>query len=157
TDAIVLHASDYMETSRIVRLITRDAGVQSVLARGARRGKTHVGVALDLFAEGEAQIYMKPGRDLQTLGAFDITNAHTSLAHNFDRFLGAAVLAELILRIARDDASPEMYSVVATSLDALATSSEPEVTSTTLRGAWRIVSASGLTPSLDQCAACHAA
>ena len=35
TEAIVLHAFDYLESSRILRLVTRDAGVRSVLARGA--------------------------------------------------------------------------------------------------------------------------
>jgi recombinational DNA repair protein (RecF pathway) len=34
TDAIVLHVQDYLESSRIVRLATRELGVQSVLARG---------------------------------------------------------------------------------------------------------------------------
>ena len=52
TDAIVLHAFDYSETSRILRLATRDAGVQSVLARGARRYRSKVGTAVDLFAQG---------------------------------------------------------------------------------------------------------
>jgi len=36
TDAIVLHGFDYLESSRILKLVTRDAGVRSVLARGAR-------------------------------------------------------------------------------------------------------------------------
>ena len=36
TDAIVLHAFDYLESSRILKLATREAGVRSVLARGAR-------------------------------------------------------------------------------------------------------------------------
>ena len=37
SDALVLHVQDYLESSRIVRLATREHGVQSVLARGARR------------------------------------------------------------------------------------------------------------------------
>ena len=39
TDAIVLHAFDYLESSRIIRLLTREAGVQSALARGARKSR----------------------------------------------------------------------------------------------------------------------
>jgi len=39
TDAIVLHSFDYLESSRILRLLTREAGVRSVLARGARRSQ----------------------------------------------------------------------------------------------------------------------
>ena len=36
SDAIVLHAFDYLESSRILRLVTRDAGVRSVLAFGRK-------------------------------------------------------------------------------------------------------------------------
>ena len=72
TEAIVLHAFDYLESSRIIRLLTRDAGVQSVLARGARRSRGRDGSALDLFAEGSAQIYIKPNRDLHNLGGFEL-------------------------------------------------------------------------------------
>ncbi|MFM8780511.1 MAG: DNA repair protein RecO, partial [Gemmatimonadota bacterium] len=49
TDALVLHAFDYRETSRIVRLATRHAGVVSAVARGARRPKSRFGSGLDLF------------------------------------------------------------------------------------------------------------
>ena len=34
SEAIVLHAFDYLESSRIVRLVTRDAGMRSGLAKG---------------------------------------------------------------------------------------------------------------------------
>ena len=80
TEAIVLHAFDYLETSRILRLLTREAGVQSVLARGARRSRKRFGSAMDLFAQGIAEIHVRPNRDLQTLGALDITRARAALA-----------------------------------------------------------------------------
>ena len=75
TDAIVLHAFDYLESSRILRLVTRDGGLRSVLARGARRPKSRYGTALDLFAEGSAQLYIKPNRELHNLSAFEIVRA----------------------------------------------------------------------------------
>src|SRR5215210_7237392 len=103
TDAIVLHVFDYLESSRILRLSTRDAGVQSVLARGARRPKSRFGGALDLFAEGVAQIHTKPGRDLQTLAGFDVERSRPALAADLGRFTGAATIAELTLRFAGDD------------------------------------------------------
>ncbi|MFI5239190.1 MAG: DNA repair protein RecO, partial [Gemmatimonadales bacterium] len=109
TQAIVLHAFDYLETSRVLRLITREAGVVSVLAKGARRTRGRVGSGVDLFAEGEAQIYIKPTRDLHTLGAFDVTSSRSGLAMEMTRFTAASALAELTLRIAGDDANAEMF------------------------------------------------
>src|SRR4029079_19738037 len=59
TDAIVLHAFDYLESSRIIRLLTRDAGVQSALARGARKSRGRYGTALARFAEGSAEVHVR--------------------------------------------------------------------------------------------------
>src|SRR5687768_4192777 len=94
TDAVVLHAFDYLESSRILRLATREAGVVSVLAKGARRSRRRYGSALDLFAQGSAEMYAKPGRDLHTLSGFDVARARPGIAADLGRFTGAAAIAE---------------------------------------------------------------
>src|ERR1043165_6396979 len=95
SDAIVLHSYDYLESSRILKLVTRDAGVRSVLARGARKSRKRFGAALDLYAQGTAELQTKPGRDLDTLTAFDVTRARPRLAEQLSRFTGASMIAEL--------------------------------------------------------------
>jgi DNA repair protein RecO (recombination protein O) len=157
TDAIVLHVFDYSETSRILRLATRDAGLQSVLARGARRSKSRFGSALDLFAEGAAQLHLKEGRDLQTLSAFDVMRSHAELAEDMGRFAGASALAELVLRFSgADDVSVTLFDVLSDALSRLAAAPEDEATEATLSGAWSLVAELGFAPSIDRCAACHA-
>jgi len=157
TDAIVLHVFDYSETSRILRLATRDAGLQSVLARGARRSKSRFGSALDLFAEGAAQLHLKDGRDLQTLSAFDVTRSRAELGEDMGRFAGASALAELVLRFSgADDVSVSLFDVLADALDRLATAQDDEAAEATLSGAWRLVGEMGFAPTIDSCAACHA-
>jgi DNA repair protein RecO (recombination protein O) len=93
TDAIVLHAFDYLESSRILKMVTRDGGVRSVLARGMRRSQRRFGAALDLFAQGTAELHSKAGRDLDTLAAFDVNRARPQLAGELARVTGAAALA----------------------------------------------------------------
>ena len=56
-------------------LITRDAGVQSVIARGARSSRRRFGTAIDLFAQGMVEIHVKPNRELQSLVSFETTRA----------------------------------------------------------------------------------
>jgi DNA repair protein RecO (recombination protein O) len=157
TQAIVLHAFDYLETSRVLRLITREAGVQSVLAKGARRTRGRVGTGVDLFAEGEAQIYIKPSRDLHTLGAFDVMSSRTGLALEMPRFTAASALAELTLRIAGDDVNAGLFDSLSRTLDALSAVTGDAVIERGLAGAWQIIGEAGFTPALDDCAACHAA
>ena len=67
TDAVVLHAFDYGETSRIVRLLTRQHGVVGVLARGARRPTSQFGSTLQPMSYVQAVYYWRPQRGLQTL------------------------------------------------------------------------------------------
>jgi DNA repair protein RecO (recombination protein O) len=156
SDATVLHAFAYMESSRILRLATRELGVVSVLAKGARKAQRRFGTALDLFAEGEAQFYTKPGRDLHTLGGFDVTRARLALGTDLDRFAAAAAIAELVLHLAHDEAQPTWYDALVTALDAVAAAPPGRARDAGLAGAWQLVGAFGVTPSLDACAHCHA-
>jgi len=157
TEAVVLHIFDYLETSRIVRIATREVGVQSVLARGARRSRSRYGSALDLFASGVAEIATKAGRDLHTLTSFDVQRARAGLAEDLGRFTGASALAELALRFSGEDTHPALFDTLVASLDALDVSPEGETVEVSLGCAWRIVSELGFAPSLDRCASCEAA
>lgn len=156
TDAIVLHSFDYLESSRILRLVTRDGGVRSVLAKGARRSSRRFGSGLDLFAQGTAQLYAKPGRDLDTLSGFDITRSRPQLGEDMGRFAGASAIAELILRFGREASDSNLYDAVAQSFDALSLATAEEALTTTLASAWRIVAELGVAPALDVCGECHA-
>lgn len=156
TDAIVLHAMDYLESSRILRLATRDAGVQAVIAKGVRRPKARLAAGLDLFAEGAAQLSLKPGRELNTLTAFDVTRVRVALAGDLARFSAAAAIAELVLRFGHDDAQPEVFDELARALDAIGAAPGEDARPLALGGAWRLVAAFGFAPALDQCARCHA-
>lgn len=156
SEAIVLHAFDYLESSRILRLATREAGVQSVVARGARRSKSRFGTALDLFVQGTAHFSVHRGRELHTLTSFDISRTRPSLATGFGRFTGAEAIAELALRFGGDEPHPEVYDAMEGALDELAAASDAEAGERALAGAWRIVSALGFAPALDSCATCDA-
>ena len=155
TDALVLHAFDYRETSRIVRLVTRDAGVVSVVARGARRPKNRFGAALDLFASGAAQIVMNATGDLHTLQAFDAAHTRSGLAESLDRFAAANAVAELCLRFGRESETGSLYDESVTVFDDVACALPGDVTSIGLGGAWRLVAEFGFAPALDTCARCH--
>src|SRR5215211_2549583 len=126
TDAIVLHAFDYLESSRILRLATREGGVRSVLARGARRSTRRFGSALDLFAEGVAEIHTRPGRELDTLGAFDVRRACPHLAADLGRFLGASAISGMMLRFTRESADPELFDALVRALDDLGAADPPQ-------------------------------
>ena len=156
TDAIVLHSFDYLETSRILRLMTRDAGIQSVIARGARSSRKRFGGALDLFAQGTAEIHVKENRELHSLASLDITRSRGQLAMDVGRFTGGSMIAELALRSSSDEEASGLFDAVEQALDALSIAEGDETIDAALAGAWSIVATLGFTPALDVCANCHA-
>lgn len=155
TDAIVLHAFDYLETSRIVRLLTRDAGVVSVLARGASRSRARYGSGLDLYAEGIAQISIKPQRELHNLNSLEVVHSRAGIAGEIGRFTAAAVISELIMRFVGEESGSHLFDVASHLFDAIAEAPEAETIQTGVAGAWRLIAALGLSPALDVCASCH--
>lgn len=154
TPAIVLHAFPYLESSRILRLATREAGVQSVLAKGARKARGPARMTLDLFVEGTAQVWLKPGRDLHTLGGFDLARTRPALGADLGRFAAANALGELMLRAVSDEAQPDVYDAFVHALDAIAEASGEGAVTAGLGGTWQLVATLGFAPALEACAVC---
>src|SRR5207247_11295461 len=92
TPAVVLQTYRYSETSKVVRLATRELGVQSAIAKGALRPKSRFGAGLELLSEGTAQLYFRETRALHTLAAFDLANLRRDLAAELGRSRGATRL-----------------------------------------------------------------
>jgi DNA repair protein RecO (recombination protein O) len=154
TPAIVLHAFDYLESSRIVRLLTRDAGIRSALAKGARKSQRRFGSGLDLFAQGTAFLHTKPGRELDTLSGFEDVRTRTALGEELERFTGAEAIAEISLAFGREGADTQLFDAVVHALEALEARSGSQAREATLAGAWQIVGALGFGPALAECAEC---
>src|SRR5690349_4868558 len=154
TEAVVLHAFDYLESSRIIRLLTRDFGLRSALARGARSSRKRFGAALDLFAQGSVELDVKPGRDLDTLGSFDVIRTRSGIGSDLARFSGASALAEMLLRFAQHDGDPELFEVASGAFDRIAATSGDAARTATIAAAWRLLAALGFAPSLDACSEC---
>lgn len=184
TDAIVLLSGDYLESSRLLSLFTRELGVLSVVARGARSSRKRFGSALQVFAQGEAIIQLKPNRDLNTLISFDVADTHSGIAANLDRFWAASAMAEVVRYLIHEETAPLAYDrlssalkrveVAATGIDSLAidslepttdiaaTATEPTdaagavAASIALATLWQLVGDAGFEPALEYCAECRA-
>jgi len=151
TPAIILSALRYSESSKIVRLATREHGVQSAIAKGALRPRSRFGAALQLLSEGQAQYLAKEHRELHVLTAFDLQHLHVGIATNLARYATASVLAEVMLRFAPSDPHPESFELLRASLGALEQAPAEAVDALGFRLLWHLVSVLGFAPSLDEC------
>src|SRR5687767_8126871 len=151
TSSIVLSTLRYSETSKIVRLATREHGVQSAIAKGVLRPKSRFGAALQLLSEGQAQLLMKEYRELHVLTAFDLKRLHVGLATDLERYASACALAEVMLRFAPPDPHPDSFDLLQDALDELEVASTSAVEPLGYRLLWQLVSVLGFAPSLDAC------
>jgi DNA repair protein RecO (recombination protein O) len=156
TPAIILATLRYGETSKIVRLATRDLGVQSAIAKGASRPKSKFGAALQVLSDGQAQLFIKDGRELQTLGAFDLTKLRVGLAQDLERYASANAMVELMLRAAPPAPLPAAYEALKNGLDALELAPKIAVEVLAIRLLWQLLGTLGATPALATCAKCGA-
>ena len=155
TRALVLQAFPYSETSKVLRLYTGEYGLRSVIAKGALRPRSRFGGLLEPFTEGTAGFYMRDGRDLHTLGGWDLIRARQALGRSLSAFAGASLLAELVLRAGTEESHPEVYAALAGAWDDIAApTGAAEAERSVLTGAWTLVSLLGFEPQTDACVVC---
>ena len=154
TRAVILQAFAYSDTSKILRLLTADHGVRSVIAKGALRPKSRYGGLLEPFTEGDAQLFLKEGRDLHTLNGFDLVRSRQAIGRNLAAFAGASLVAELVLRFSTEEPHPEIFAAVVEALDVAAAATPAAAPSEALASVWQVIALLGYEPQLRHCVGC---
>lgn len=150
----MLQTFAYGDTSKILRLYTLELGLRSVIAKGALRPKSRYGGVLEPFTEGDADFYLRDGRDLHTLGGFDLVRSRQALGRDLTAFSGASLLAELVLRYSTEEPHPALYHAATGALDRIAGVEPGRGTGVVLGAAWEIIALLGYHPELDVCVGC---
>ena len=154
TPAVLLRSFNYSETSRVLRLYTKDLGLISVMAKGVRRGGARGQGDLDTFSRGELTAYVRPTRDLQTFKEFAVEEAGGSLGRDVLRFAGASVLAEIVLLHAGPDPSSEVFERLTKALRRIDAVHRAGIIGAVLAEGWMLVTALGYEPRIDLCVHC---
>lgn len=154
TESIILQTFKYSDTSKILRLITRSHGLQSVIAKGAARPKSQFGGVLEPFVTGVATFNAKDNRDLHTLSGFDLMRSRQRLGADLVRFGGASLIAELVLRSGIEESDPDLFDAVQDALDRIQEAGKDVVESIVLGETWALIARLGFAPALDECIGC---
>ena len=155
-DATILQAFPYSETSKILRLLTGRHGVQSVIAKGARRPRSRYGGVLEPFTDGTATFYLKETRDLHTLRDFELERPRQRLGRDLVRFGAASLLSEIVLRTSSEQESPALFRRLRQALTELEGVPAGDVEDVALAHAWGLIAILGFAPALEHCVHCGA-
>lgn len=123
TDAVILRAFDYGETSRIVTAFTRLHGVIGVMAKGARRPTSRFGATLQPTAYVQLVYYYKAERGLQTLKEATHLQRFAALTtveptpEGLDRVTSGLRIVELVRALLQEgDANPPLFGLLVQTL-----------------------------------------
>lgn len=119
TDAIVLRTMKYRETSLLAVLYTLAMGKISVIAKGARDGKSSLGASLQPMNHVTAVFYKKETRDLQLLTQCDVVHPNRGLTENMERMAAGMAIVELADAVTpAEEENPRLFELLARTLAA---------------------------------------
>lgn len=154
TDCIILQTFAYSDTSKILRLLTRTHGVRSAIAKGALRPRSRYGGVLEPFTAGVATFYLREGKDLHTLSAFELGQPRQELGQDLIRFGAACLIAEILIRTASEESDPPLYERVDLAFERLRGAPREALEPTALAEIWGLIGHLGFAPALDACLVC---
>ena len=104
TEAFVLRAIEYGETSQIVTLFTEEKGKITVMAKGARRPKSVFGASLQPMAYTQVVFYYKPTRSMQILSESALVEPFHALHRSLEKITIGLRVVELLRALLEEEA-----------------------------------------------------
>jgi DNA repair protein RecO (recombination protein O) len=156
TEAIVLRATDFGESDRIVQLLTPAAGRVTAIAKGARRSRRRFPGTLDLFHRLRVHIERPRRMAMSRLEGARLVSHFPGLREDTRRFALACVLVELLARVAPEEATGRdavrLFAFAAGALAALDVQIPGPQSRVLLM--LRALDAAGVRPELRRCVRC---
>ncbi len=153
SEAIVLRAVPWSETSLVVTLWTKDFGKVSAIAKGARRIRSPFESALDLLAHSSVVFIVKSGDVLDLLTEAKLIRRFRSGQKHLLNLYAGFYVAELLLRFTEENlAIPELFDYAKKTLESLDT--RDDVGEIVLRFELHLLRLLGHAPSVHACASC---
>ena len=155
TEAIVLKARNFSESSKVVTIYTEKYGKCAVAAKGARRPKSTLRGRLESITHTSIVFYKKEGREVHTLSQSDVITPFHTLQSDLERFTYASALCELLDRLTPAEA--ENRALFAVTLETLKEMEKVNMEKLIILF-WffelRMLTLLGFKPELDTCVHC---
>ena len=156
SEAIVLKSMKFRDTSKIVTLYTKSFGKISVLAKGARGGKSKFGSSLEPMSYVQAVFYKKEHRDLHLLSQADHIEVFREIGSDQLKLsLGWCLIEVLHASMHEEEKNEDVFSLTVSALRSLnATQHNPA--SILLCYFLRLCSQFGFQWDVERCSSCSA-
>lgn len=153
--AVVLRTYTIGETSKVVVCYTHDYGKVRLVAKGARKGGSRFGAALEPMMVSGVVFYLKEGRDLHLVSSAEIVRDEPELRRNVVRMAYGGALVELVDRLVPErESDPGLEEMLEAALSLAATAPEDDLDAVLWRFAMALAGRLGYGPRTGRCVVC---
>lgn len=156
SEAIVLKAIDFSESSCIVTLFCPERGRMTCMAKGVKRPKSKLAGLLDSFNRIEMLYGWKESRAVQQLFDGTVLDSYTGIKGDLEKSVYGAFLLEMIYKVAHEnEPSHDLFDAYVNGM----TSLDEYTGNVCVHACWQMVkllSIAGYTPTLEHCCSCGA-
>jgi DNA repair protein RecO (recombination protein O) len=115
---IVLRSHKLGESDKILRILTREHGKRSAVAKGVRKTTSRFGGRLEPLTC--ARLFMHRGRSMDTIKQVEIRTSFHELREDLDLFVHASAMSELIDSVTDEhEPHPELFELLLKGLELL--------------------------------------
>lgn len=150
-EGIVIVEVNYSESSKILKVLTRDYGVISVMSKGCRNLKSKLRGVSSKFSYGDFHLYYKEN-GISTLVAVDIKNSFRNILMNIDNISYATYLLDLVEQVSKHSNDKELFSNLVNTLIKIDEGYDVRVLTNILE--LKMLDFLGIRPVIDGCSIC---
>lgn len=150
-EGIVLRATDYGESNKILTVFTRNAGKISMMARGAKKSKSRFTAVSQLFSHG--YFLYHGGSGMATLQQGDLIRSFRGIREDLLKTAYAVYLVEFLDKMTgEEDVSPYLYDTLLTALDWIEQNKDVEMVARLFE--LKLLQIHGYRPRFEGCVHC---
>jgi len=150
-EGIIIHEQDYSETSKIIKVLTKEYGIIGVIAKGAKRIKSNLRSTSGKLTYGYFHIYYKKNK-LSDLITVDVINPFKNIKKDITKISYTSFIIELVEQIIKEEYHEKVYTLLINCIVKIDDGYDPLVITNILE--LKLLEYLGVKPMIDSCAIC---
>lgn len=147
---IVIGEQDYKESSKLVKIITKD-GIVSMIAKGSRKLKSDLRISTTKLTYGTFTMYYKED-SLSTLTSVDIIDNFKNIKKDIIKISYASYLLDLAVQVIKQNKVEDVFNILVDSLKKIDEGFDSMVITNILE--LKYLDYLGVMPIIDECSIC---
>ena len=150
-EGIIVSVTPYGETSKILNILTKDAGLIGVMAKGAKSMKSRLRSVTEKFTIGTFSVYYHEGK-LSTLIQADVIEPLTNIKKDIVKIGYLTYIVELAQQTAKQNNDSNIYSILISTIKKIDAGLNPMIMTNILE--LKMLDYLGVGIDLDRCIKC---